>query len=321
MIKVLKNLTGVIFRHTGSHYLVKYDGTKELFDCVVRGKLRLKGSTTTNPIAIGDIVDFDIINDREGVITAIHPRRNYIIRGATNLSREAHIIAANIDCAYLVVTVTHPITNWEFIDRFLVTCEAYKVPVKLIINKVDLYSQPENEKKAHLIRVYTAAGYDVVEVSALTGFQVDCLRRDIQGKLCLFSGVSGSGKSSLIKAIDPALELRTGNLSAYHRKGMHTTTFYEVFEPATGGCIIDTPGIKSFGLVDMCKAELYHFFPELFKHASRCKFNPCTHTKEPHCAVIQAVTQHDVSEERYKSYLKMFYDEQTKYRTKVESLS
>jgi ribosome biogenesis GTPase len=305
---------GTVFRHTGSHYLVKDSTIHKIVDCVVRGKLRLHETTTTNPVAIGDIVDFEMINDSEGIITAVHPRRNYIIRRSANLSHEAHIIAANLDGAYLIVTIAHPRNAWTFIDRFLVTCEAYNVPVKLVINKVDLYREAENEEKEHFKDIYTRAGYEVVEVSAKTGFQVDWLRHDVRGKFCLFSGASGVGKSSLINALDPALALRTGVLSTAHQKGMHTTTFYEVLEPASGGAIIDSPGIKGFGLVEMDKEELYHFFPELFRAAAHCKFNPCTHTHEPRCAVRQAVNDGHISPERYDSYLKMFQTSDEKYR-------
>jgi ribosome biogenesis GTPase len=314
MNNVLRNYTGTVFRHTGSHYLVKNSLIEKPVDCVVRGKLRLNDATTTNPIAVGDEVEFELQNEHEGVITAVCPRRNYIIRRASNLSREAHIIAANVDCAYLVVTLAHPRTAWEFIDRFLVTCEAYKVPVKILINKTDLYNEAENEAKARFTQIYTAVGYEIMDVSAKTGLHIDTLRGDMKGRLCLFSGVSGVGKSSLINAIDAALNARTGTLSASHLKGTHTTTFYEVFELAAGGYIIDTPGIKGFGLVDVEKEELYHFFPELFRVAPGCKFNPCTHTHEPHCAVLQAVDEGRISAERYNSYLKMFNDNHEKYR-------
>ncbi|MDR2448635.1 MAG: ribosome small subunit-dependent GTPase A [Prevotellaceae bacterium] len=305
---------GTVFRHTGSRYMVKSKAMRTLVGCVVRGKLRLRETTTTNPVAIGDIVDCDMINNSEGIITAVHPRRNYIIRRAANLSHEAHIIAANVDCAYLIVTISHPRNAWAFIDRFLVTCEAYNVPVKLIINKVDLYGEAENEEKERFLEIYTQAGYAVMEVSAKTGFQVDGLRRDVCGKFCLFSGASGVGKSSLINALDPALTLRTGALSKAHQKGMHTTTFYEALELASGGAIVDSPGIKGFGLIEVNKKELYHFFPELFRMAAHCKFNPCTHTHEPQCAVRQAVNDGRISPERYDSYFKMFQTSDGKYR-------
>ena len=294
--------------------MVKNKTLPTTVDCVVRGKLRLHDASTTNPVAIGDVVDFEMTNDAEGIITAVHPRRNYIIRRAANLSREAHIIAANLDCACLIATIAQPRTAWTFIDRFLVTCEAYSVPVKLIINKVDMYGEAEKGEMERFTEVYTQAGYEVTAVSAKTGFQVDGLRRDVCGKFCLFSGASGVGKSSLINALDPALALRTGALSAAHQKGMHTTTFYEVFELAAGGAIIDSPGIKGFGLLDVAKEELYHFFPELFREAAGCRFNPCTHTHEPQCAVQQALRDGRISPERYHSYLKMLQAGHEKYR-------
>jgi len=306
--------TGIVFRHTGSHYMVKCNGRDSLIDCVVRGKLRLKAATTTNPIAVGDRVEVDFQNEKEGVITAIAPRKNYIIRKATNLSREAHVIAANVDCAYLITTIAFPSNRLEFIDRFLVTCEAYKVPAKLIVNKIDMYNEEEMEALQDFKRIYTSAGYEIMEVSAKTGLHINLLQKELNNKLCLFSGSSGVGKSSLINALDPSLALRTGEISSYHLKGMHTTTFYEAFELATGGYVIDTPGIKGFGLVDVEKEEMYHFFPEIFKHAADCKFNPCTHTHEPQCAVRKAVENGIISPERYESYLKLFEGEDDKYR-------
>ncbi len=308
--------TGIVFKHTGSHYLVRHPESHALIDCVVRGKLRLKDLSTTNPIAVGDKVDVELTAETEGAIVAIHSRRNYIIRRSTNLSRQAHVIAANIDCAYLVVTMDFPSTRLEFIDRFLVTCEAYKVPVKIVVNKMDLYDEALLEQLQAFKEIYRSAGYEIVEVSAITGLNIEKLRDEIgNGKLCLFSGSSGVGKSSLINAIDPTLQLRTGMISGYHQKGMHTTTFYEAFEINTGGYIIDTPGIKGFGLVDLEKEELYHFFPEIFNYAAGCKFNACLHLHEPQCAVKEAVERGDISIERYESYLKMLDDEGEKYRS------
>ncbi len=305
---------GIVFRHTGSHYLVKCKPYTHLIDCVVRGKLRLKENSTTNPIAVGDDVDIELFNEKEGAIIAVRPRKNYIIRRSANLSREAHVIAANVDCAYLITTIIRPDNRPEFIDRFLVTCEAYKVPVKIVVNKTDLYGVEASALLQRFTEVYTGAGYEVHKVSAITGAGIDWLRHDIKDRLCLFSGSSGVGKSSLINAIDPKLSVRTGEISAYHQKGTHTTTFYEIFEPAGGGCIIDTPGIKGFGLVDVEKEEIYHFFPEIFRCASGCKFQPCSHTHEPQCAVIAAVERGDISAERYESYLKLMEGEEGKYR-------
>ncbi|MDR0295806.1 MAG: ribosome small subunit-dependent GTPase A [Prevotellaceae bacterium] len=305
---------GIVFRHTGSHYMVKCDEHSNLIDCVVRGKFRLKASTTTNPIAVGDKVEVELQNEKKGIITAIVPRKNYIIRKATNLSREAHVIAANVDCAYLITTIAYPTNSLEFIDRFLVTCVAYEVPAKLIVNKVDLYNEEEKEALQHFKRIYESAGYEIIETSTKTRFNLDLLREDIRGKLCLFSGSSGVGKSSLINALGSSMELRVGEISSYHLKGMHTTTFYEAFELAGRGYVIDTPGIKGFGLVDVEKEEIYHFFPEIFKYADNCKFKPCTHTHEPQCAVLDAVERGLISPERYESYLKIFEEEEEKYR-------
>ncbi|MDR3134001.1 MAG: ribosome small subunit-dependent GTPase A [Prevotellaceae bacterium] len=306
--------TGIVYRHTGSHYLVKHPGRGVLYDCTARGKLRLHDNATTNPIAAGDSVDVAPVTDTTGAIIKIHPRKNYIIRRAANLSKQAHVIAANLDMAFLVVTIDYPALQMEFIDRFLVTCEAYKVPVKIAVNKMDLYNEAQLETLQRFQEIYTGAGYELLCVSAHTGWQVEILREAVKGKLCLFSGQSGVGKSSLINAIDAGLQLRTGRLSDYHRKGMHTTTFYEIFDTSAGGQIIDSPGIKGFGLIDVEKEELYHFFPELFRHAAQCKYNMCTHTHEPDCAVKAAVEQGSISPERYESYLKMLDDKGGKYR-------
>ena len=294
-----------VVKHTGSHYLVSPLPIWQPVSCVVRGKIRLKGSTTTNPIAVGDKVEV-----AQGVITSVQARKNYIIRKSTNLSRQEHIIAANLDNAYIVVTLTLPKTPLEFIDRFLITCEAYKIPVVIVLNKIDLH-QPLLEEVARFKEVYQGAGYQVWESSSVTGQGVMQLRAAINGKVTLFSGISGVGKSSLINAMDPNLMLRTGKLSDYHLKGKHTTTFYEMF-PVGGGFIIDSPGIKGFGLVEVEREEVYHFFPELFKAATGCRYNPCTHTREPGCAVLAALEQGRVSLERYESYVKILEEEEDK---------
>ena len=297
-----------VVKHTGSHYLVSPLPVWEPVSCVVRGKIRLQESTTTNPIAVGDKVEVS-----SGVITEVHARKNYIIRRSSNLSRQEHIIASNVDGACLIVTMVLPETRWEFIDRFLVTCEAYKIPVVIVLNKIDLQLKFAPEIMARFKEVYEGAGYPVWETSALTGEGVTRVREAIKGKIMLFSGVSGVGKSSLIQALDPCLVLRTGELSDYHLKGVHTTTFYEMF-PVAGGFVIDSPGIKGFGLVEVEKEEVYHFFPELFKTAAGCRFNPCTHTHEPGCAVIEAVDSRVISTERYESYLKLLEEDNSKYR-------
>lgn len=306
--------TGIVYKHTGSHYLVKNPESGVLYDCTVRGKLRLHDHATTNPIAAGDKVDVEPISGTAGAIVKVHARKNYIIRRAANLSRQAHIIAANLDVAFLIVTIDYPVVQVEFIDRFLVTCEAYKVPVKIAVNKMDLYNAAQREALQRFQEIYTGAGYDVLCVSAHTRQNIEVLREAVKGKLCLFSGQSGVGKSSLINAVDAGLQLRTGSLSDYHRKGVHTTTFYEIFDTATGGQIIDSPGIKGFGLIDVRREELYHFFPELFRYAAQCKYTMCTHTHEPDCAVKTAVDNGNISPERYESYLKMLDDKGEKYR-------
>lgn len=307
---------GLITRHTGSQYMVRSDSDGQYYLCTIRGKLRLKDMKTTNPIAVGDHVMFEQTNPNEGVIVDVLPRSNYIIRKSSNLSRQAHILAANINRAYLVVTLQYPRTSYEFIDRFLVTAEAYKIPVTLVVNKIDLYTSEELKDELTYFRyVYSqTAGYPIIEVSALEKTGIDIIREQLQGQISLFSGNSGVGKSTLLNAIDPSLDLRTGAISEAHNKGTHTTTFYEMFE-SNGGFIIDSPGIKGFGLIDIDKSELYHFFPEIFRESANCRFNMCTHTHEPGCAVKKAVEDGVISESRYISYLKIIEgDEEGKYR-------
>ena len=297
-----------VIKHTGSRYLVSPLPLWAPAPCVLRGKIRLQGVSTTNPVAVGDKVEV-----ADGVIKVVHARKNYIIRRSTNLSRQEHIIAANLDCAYLVVSLVLPRTSLEFIDRFLVTCEAYKVPAVILLNKMDILQKEMPDEVARFKEIYEGAGYPVWETSALTGEGVERLQAAICGQVALFSGVSGVGKSSLINALDSDLGLKTGEISDYHLKGKHTTTFYEMF-PVAGGFVIDSPGIKGFGLVEVGREEVYHFFPELFKAAADCRFNPCTHTHEPDCAVIAALEQGAISPERYESYLKILDEEGGKYR-------
>ncbi|MCL2726909.1 MAG: ribosome small subunit-dependent GTPase A [Bacteroidales bacterium] len=310
-------MSHTVVKHTGSHYLVSPLPLWEPVPCVVRGKIRLKGSATTNPIAVGDKVEVT-----DGVITVVHQRKNYIIRKSSNLSRQEHIIAANLDGAFLIVTMVLPETRWEFVDRFLMTCEAYKIPVVIVLNKIDIQRKLAPKVIARFKEVYEGAGYPVWETSALTGEGVDRLRKAIcnqsnapvrGGRVSLFSGISGVGKSSLINALGCDLTLRTGVLSDYHLKGKHTTTFYEMF-PVADGFVIDSPGIKGFGLVEVGKEEVYHFFPELFKAAINCRFNPCTHTHEPDCAVMDGLNKGIISPERYDSYVKILEEENGKYR-------
>ena len=275
--------TGTVVRATGSWYDVLHDGAT--LRCRIRGKLRLKGVRSTNPVVVGD----EVVCEAEGgdcVIVDIEPRRNYVIRRASNLSKESHIIAANVDQALLMVTLRSPETPKEFADRFLVTCEAYKVPATILLSKIDLQ---DAEAVAEFRAVYEGAGYRVLEVSAKEGRGVEKVRELLAGCTTLVSGNSGVGKSTLIQAIDPSLDIRTGEISDSHHKGRHTTTFSTMYPLAEGGAVIDTPGIKGFGLLDIDDAELWHYFPEMMRVAPGCRFYNCTHTHEPGCAVVEAV--------------------------------
>ena len=294
-------------RATGSWYEVLHEG--EILRCRMRGKLRLRGVRSTNPIVVGDTVACECGEDGEWVIVDIAPRHNYIIRRASNLSKESHIIAANIDRAMLVVTLVEPVTATEFVDRFLVTCEAYKVPVTILLAKIDLLSE---EAIAEFHRVYEGAGYEVIDISATQGIGVERVKEMLAGKTTLLSGNSGVGKSTLIGAIDPTIEIRTGEISDSFHKGKHTTTFSTMYRTADG-FIIDTPGVKGFGLIDIDDKELWHYFPEMISRAGECRFFNCTHTHEPHCAVVAAVESGEISYSRYESYLKIL-DEDDKYR-------
>lgn len=317
-----------VVKHTGSHYLLSRLPHWDLFPAVLRGKIRLKGSNATNPVAVGDVVVFEaevaenvqdapmaemVTAENPAVITSIKPRNNYIIRKSTNLSRQSHIIAANVDRAFLVITIDYPQVKLPFLDRLLVTCEVYNVPATIVLNKCDLYGPEHTDMLAAFHEIYEGAGYPIIEVSAHTGQGVDELRNMVNGHISLFSGVSGVGKSSLIKALDPALEPRVGEISDAHEQGRHTTTFYEMYSLATGGFIIDTPGIRGFGLVDLKKEEIALYFPEMLEAAQNCRFTPCTHTHEPGCAVKEAVEAGDISYDRYSSYLGML-EEEGKYR-------
>ena len=285
----------------------------DLFPAVIKGKLRLKGFNSTNPIAVGDIVEYDRNEGEMATIRNIFPRKNHIIRKSTNLSRQSHVIASNLDMVFLIVTVEQPEVKLPFVDRFLVTCEAYNVPVTIILNKMDLYSEQGLQMVEAFKEIYGHAGYRVVETSAATGLGIDEIREMCNEKVVLFSGQSGVGKSSLIGALDPNLNLRVGEISAYHQQGKHTTTFYEMHPISSGGFVIDTPGIRGFGLVDVSQLELSGYFPEMLRVEDNCRFAPCTHTHEPGCAVKEAVENGEISVERYESYLGML-DEQTKYR-------
>lgn len=299
--------TATVVRATGSWYDVLHDGA--MLRCRIRGKLRLKGVRSTNPVVVGD----EAVCEADGgdcVIVDIVPRRNYVIRRASNLSKESHIIAANVDQALLMVTLRSPETPKEFVDRFLVTCEAYKVPAAILLSKIDLQ---DAEAVAEFRAVYEGAGYRVLEVSAKEGRGVEEVRKLLAGRTTLVSGNSGVGKSTLIQTIDPSLDIRTGEISDSHHKGRHTTTFSTMYPLAEGGAVIDTPGIKGFGLLDIDDAELWHYFPEMMRVAPGCRFYNCTHTHEPGCAVVEAVKAGEIAWSRYESYLKILDDDE-KYR-------
>lgn len=307
-------MQGLVIRNTGSFYQVKTsDG--EIVNCRIKGKFRIQGIKSTNPVAVGDYVTFSVTPEGEGLISEIAERKNYVVRRPANLSKQRHIIAANVDQALLIVTVNYPETSTTFIDRFLATCEAYRVPAKIIINKKDLYSEEELEYMHNLMFLYEQIGYQCFAVSALTGEGVEDIRSLLSGSVSLLSGNSGVGKSSLINAVCPDFKAKTGEISEIHNKGMHTTTFSEMFELDEGTYLIDTPGIKGFGTIDFEKEEVGHFFPEIFRISKDCRFGNCTHVHEPGCAVIKAVEELYISQSRYNSYLSVMEDcDAGKYR-------
>lgn len=309
-------MKGLVIKSTGSWYTVRLDATQELISCKVKGNFRIRGIRTTNPVAVGDIVAVALNDSEAGYITEIIPRKNYIIRKASNLSKESQIIAANIDCVALVVTLAHPVTSTTFIDRFLVTAEAYSVPAMLVINKVDLIKKDDIEYLKAFAGLYREIGYDVIEVSAKTGLGINTLKNKLANKITLFSGNSGVGKSTLINDIIPGVGQRTAEISSIHDTGTHTTTFSEMFQlPSCSGWIIDTPGVKGFGTVDIAPDEVAHYFPEIFRISHECRYNNCTHTNEPGCAVLMALNEHYISESRYNSYMSILNDcKPDKYR-------
>lgn len=310
--------TATVVKNAGSHYLLSELPEWRLFPAVLRGKVRLAHSSATNPVAVGDRVRYELdggsaSETSPAVITEILPRDNYIIRKSTNLSRQAHVIAANLDQAVIAVSLYFPEIKLPFLDRILVTCEVYKVPVTIVLNKVDMYRKEAPEAVADFKRIYEGAGYKVLETSARTGEGIDRLREICAGRVNLISGESGVGKSSLIKALDPALDPKVGRISEAHLQGKHTTSLYEMYKLASGGFIIDTPGLRGFGLVDLGKEEISKYFPEMLRCMDDCRFVPCTHTHEPDCAVKAAVEAGEVSAERYSSYLGML-EEDKKFR-------
>tara|TARA_Y100000589_G_scaffold250990_1_gene239166 strand:+ start:10987 stop:11931 length:945 start_codon:yes stop_codon:yes gene_type:complete len=299
--------TGVVFRSTGSWYDVQ-DALGETIRCNLKGKIRLDGIRSTNPVAVGDSVVFEKTEDGKGSIEKIEDRKNFIARKSVNLSKESHIVASNLDRAFLIVTISQPRTSSGFIDRFLVTAEAYGIPTTIVFNKVDLLTDDNESKNRQksLEDIYSDVGYDIMKVSADTGEGIEDLKRSLNKGINLLSGHSGVGKSTIINQIIPSLELKTGPVSDSHSKGKHTTTFAEMFEVPGGGFIIDTPGIKGFGLITLEKETLNHHFPEMFKKLGGCKFNNCVHIDEPGCAVKDAVKVGQIAEERYSNYLEMY---------------
>ncbi|HNZ42307.1 MAG TPA: ribosome small subunit-dependent GTPase A [Bacteroidales bacterium] len=305
----MTTLKGIVIKSTGSWHTVRSSEAKEYL-CKLKGQYRIRGLKATNPLTVGDHVEFYLSGAEEvGIIDKILPRKNYIIRKSKKLSKQVHIIAANIDMAYLVVTPVQPRTSTGFIDRFLITAEAYHIPATLIFNKIDLYDSGLWQQHQDLVRIYTGAGYPCIEVSALRGDNIDVLRDKLKDTINLFSGHSGVGKSALINAVDPTKNLKTGAISEMFLKGKHTTTFTEMLCLQSGGYIIDTPGIKEFGLIDFKREDLTHYFPEFFKLLAGCKYYNCTHINEPGCAVKKALEEGTVSQSRYKNYLSIFYGE------------
>lgn len=305
---------GLVIKSTGSFYQIVFEDDKTA-KAILKGKLRTKGIRTTNPVAVGDYVLIE--RDTEAdivVIKEVLPRKNYIIRKSTNLSKESHILAANVDQALLLVTLNAPVTTTMFIDRFLISAEAYRIPVSLIFNKIDLLTKAEQEQLDLLRAVYEKIGYPCYAISAHDSKDVEMVRELLKDKVSVVSGHSGVGKSTLINAVDSRWQLKTGAISSAHYSGKHTTTFAEMFALQSGGYIIDTPGIRGFGLVDIAKEELGHYFREIFEYSHHCKFNNCYHVQEPDCAVRAAFENGSISKFRYENYLRLFLDEETKHR-------
>ncbi len=312
-------MKGVVYKSTGSWYTVKSkDG--DFYECRIKGKFRIQGIKSTNPVAVGDVVTFDIekIGDETiGIITKIAERKNYIIRKSVNLSKQTHIIAANLDQVFVMITLNNPPTSTSFIDRFLVTSEAYHIPAILLFNKVDSYTEEELGEVKYLAALYRNIGYTCIGISAATGKNIDQVKVLMLGKTSMFSGHSGVGKSTLVNTIQPKLFLKTTEISEQHLQGQHTTTFAEMFDLEIGAQIIDTPGIKGFGIVDMEKEEIGNYFPEFFKLKQNCKFNNCLHLEEPYCAIKEALDKDEIAWSRYRSYVQMITGEEENYRTDI----
>jgi ribosome biogenesis GTPase len=305
---------GIVIKSTGSHYRVLHSDGK-ITDCVIRGKFRERNLRTTNPVAVGDNVKFDFESgSNTGIITELLDRRNYILRKASNLSKEFQIIAANVDHLFLMITIILPETPVEFIDRFLMTAEAYRVPATIIINKTDLYGKAEIKRMEYLESLYSRIGYECLRLSIINNQGVDILKDKMKGNINLLAGNSGVGKTTLINALNPALNLKTEAISDYHKQGKHVTTFPEMHPMPFGGFVIDSPGIRGFGVIDMEKNEIYHFFPEIFRVSKECRFYNCLHFDEPGCAVRNAVETGAIDPLRYRSYLNILNDNNRKYR-------
>lgn len=306
-------MEAVVVKNAGSHFLLSHLPQWDPFPAVLRGRVRLERSSATNPVAVGDRVSYELETAGQAIITEVLPRTNYVIRRSTNLSRQSHVIAANLDRALIVVTLYFPEIKLPFLDRILVTCEVYGVPAVIVLNKLDLYRSLAPEQVEEFCSIYRGAGYPVIECSALTGEGIDELRRLCSQGTSLVSGESGVGKSSIIRALDPSLDPKVGTISTAHLQGRHTTSLYEMYPLSGGGFVIDTPGLRGFGLTGLEREEIYKYFPEMLRVADRCRFVPCTHTHEPDCAVKQALEEGTISAERYNSYLGML-EEDKKFR-------
>ncbi len=312
-------MTGLVYKSTGSSYTVKTEDQQQ-YECRIKGKFRMKGIKSTNPLAVGDVVDFELDRTTDeviGQINSIHDRKNYIVRKSVNLSKQTHIIASNIDVVFLLVTINNPPTTTSFIDRFLVTAEAYGIEAVLVFNKIDTYDEAMKEEQLYLQYIYSQIGYRCLLVSAKESKGLEELKSMMIGKVSMFSGHSGVGKSTLVNALEPGLDLKTKTISEQSKQGQHTTTFAEMYDLSFDAKIIDTPGIKGFGIVDMEKEEISGYFPELFKLKEECKFNNCLHKEEPNCAVKKALEEDKIAWSRYNSYLKILEGDEDHYRTDI----